>query len=139
MWLISNCFKFSTYSVKRSFASEILCNEIRSSLADTKVAIMKELCDVEEKRRNLVIFGLPESSICSSVSSGWESRDHDRVLVDDLIEMLVGEKKMFELRCRIGVKRSTPRPLLVIMSDEAEKEEILRRAKSLKVYMTVFF
>ena len=105
-------------------------DELQSSVKDVKKLILNEVNEIEVKRSNLVIFGIPESSDTNEGSP----RDKDIYTAGNIIEELAGEKKPFVLRYRIGKKKDTekPRPILIKMLDIKDKEEILGKAQKLK-------
>ena len=117
---------------KRSIENEKRCVDISASIAEEKSATMKEIYDIEAKRLNLVIFGIQESA-GSAVGTGT-AREKDIKAIDEVIEVVAGAKKPFELKFRIGKKGEKPRPILIMMPNAADKEIVLSNAKSLGVH-----
>ena len=105
-------------------------DELHSSVKDAKKLILNEVNEIEAKRPNLIIFGIPESSD----SNEGSPREMDIKAAGNIFEALVGVKKPFDLRYRIGKKKDTekPRPILIRMADIKDKDEILGKAHNLK-------
>ena len=109
-------------------AVEQQCDELNSSVVNVRSDALKEINEIEVKRCNLVFFGIPEASD----SNQGSPRDQDVKVVDQVIELLAGAKKAFELRFRIGKKQDDkPRPILIRMRDFGDKECILSKAHTL--------
>ena len=102
--------------------------EIKSTMAQDKEATMKELFEIEAKRPNLVVMGVPEPDRSLQPSPN----DQDVKKVDEIFEALAGEKKVFQLQRRIGKPGDRPRPILIRMPNAADKEFILSKGKVLK-------
>ena len=102
--------------------------EIKSTMAQEKEATMKELFEIEAKRPNLVILGVPEPDRSLEPSS----HDQDVKIVDEILEAMAGEKKVFQLQRRIGKQGERPRPILIRMPNTIDKEFILTKGKVLK-------
>ena len=102
--------------------------EIRSTMAQDKEATMKELFEIEAKRPNLVVMGVPEPDRSLQPSPN----DQDVKKVDEIFEAMAGEKKVFQLQRRIGIPGVRPRPILIRMPSAADKEFILGKGRVLK-------
>ena len=108
-------------------AVEKRCDELNLSVADARTYALKEIHKIEAKRNNLVLFGIPEASD----SHQGSPRDQDLKKVDEVVELLAGAKKPFELKFRIGKKQDRPRPILVRMRDLIDKDSLLSKAHTL--------
>ena len=74
--------------------------EAKKSCASNLDTMLKEMCEVEEKRSNILIFGLPEP-----MGAGRNSpRDQDISEVDKILEKIVGRKVAFNVKFWIGAK-----------------------------------
>ena len=102
--------------------------EIKSSMAQEKEATMKELFEIEDKRPNLIVMGVSEPDRSLQPSP----HDQDLKKVDEILEAMAGEKKVFQLQRRIGKPGDRPRPILIRMPNAADKEFILSKGKNLK-------
>ena len=102
--------------------------EIKSTMAQEKEATMKELFEIEAKRPNLVILGVPEPDRSLEPSS----HDQDVKMVDEILEAMAGENKVFQLLRRIGRQGERPRLILIRMPNTVDKEFILSKGKVLK-------
>ena len=92
-------------------------------------ATYKELYDIEAKRSNIILFGLPEPERTGTSSQ----KEQDAKVVDGIFEHLTGEKKAFEIKFRIGKKQDDkPRPILVNLRDMHSKDEILSKTNALR-------
>ena len=105
--------------------------EAKKSCASNLDTMLKEMCEVEEKRSNILIFGLPEP-----MGAGRNSpRDQDISEVDKILEKIVGRKVAFNVKFRIGAKaEDKTRPIVVKLRDNHEKEEILAGSSALKTH-----
>ena len=113
--------------------SQILANknELTNCVRDVKIAVFNEVNDIEAKRHNLLIFGIPEPD--DSSTSGGSPREKDTRAAEGIIETIVGEKKAFDLRFRIGKKQDDkPRPILVKILEIKDKDDILGKVHNLK-------
>ena len=113
--------------------SQILANknELTNCVRDVKIAVFNEVNDIEAKRHNLLIFGVPEPD--DSPTSGGSPREMDTRAAEGIIETIVGEKKAFDLRFRIGKKQDDkPRPILVKILEIKDKDDILGKVHNLK-------
>ena len=113
-------------------AVEKQCDELNSSVAEVRSNALKEIHEIEAKRGNLVFFGIPEASD----SHQGSPRDQDVKVVDEVVELLAGAKKPFELKFRIGKKQDRPRPILVRMRDQSDKDSLLSKAHTLSQHPT---
>ena len=107
-------------------------DELNSSVAEVRSNALKEIHEIEAKRGNLVFFGIPEASD----SHQGSPRDQDVKVVDEVVELLAGAKKPFELKFRIGKKQDRPRPILVRMRDQSDKDSLLSKAHTLSQHPT---
>ena len=90
---------------------------------------IKEINEMEEKRANIVVFGLPEPGHQAG-SSPWEQ---DSKKVDQILEKITGRKIKFSIKFRIGAKAENKvRPIAVKLENPHEREEILGGASALK-------
>ena len=109
---------------------------IESDLAETKKAcasnletILKEMNEVDEKRQNILVFGLSEPT-----TGGRNSpRDQDVGRVDGILEKILGRKIAFDVKFRIGARNEEKiRPIVVKLKNLQDKEEILAGSSALK-------
>ena len=104
--------------------------ETQNELKDVKQAVFSEVNDIEAKRSNLIVFGVPEQN---ETENRDQAREKDTRAIESIIEAIAGEKKAFNLRFRIGKKQEDkPRPILIKVIDLKEKEEILGKIHNLK-------
>ena len=112
----------------KSLDDRLIAVESRDG-ADCEDKVVRELSEIEAKKKNILIFGLPEPSSSDRVSP----RDKDTQVVDSLIERVAGKKVAFDVRFRIGKKdEGKIRPIVVALRDERDKESILRGSSKLK-------
>ena len=104
-------------------------SEVEKMSTENKAGTLKELYEMDEKRSNVVVFGIPEP-----VSSGEASpRDKDTKEVDSIFQAVTGQKKAFEIKFRIGKKQEgKARPIVVKLRDQNHKEEILNSSANLR-------
>ena len=90
---------------------------------------IKEMNEMEEKRANILVFGLPEPGH----QVGSSPREYDSNKVDQILEKITGRKIKFHVKVRIGAKVDNKvRPIVVNLENPQEREEILRKASALK-------
>lgn len=111
--------------------SSVLTKTCSAALSEKKIqAAVKSATDREDRSRNLVIYGVQETS--GEVLSEKSSE----------IFLEIGEKPAVKDSCRIGVKRGeAPRPVKLSMSSSDVVQQILRKARLLrekKGYSTVY-
>ena len=71
---------------------------------------IKEMNEMEEKRANIVVFGLPEPGH----QAGSSPREQDSKKVDQILEKITGRKIKFSIKFRIGAKAENKvRPIAV--------------------------
>ena len=88
-----------------------------------------EMNEMEEKRENIVVFGLPEQGN-QEKGSHWE---YDHKKVDQILEKIMGRKMKFSIKFRIGAKAENKvRPIVVKLGNPHEKKEILGRTFALQ-------
>ena len=104
-------------------------SEVEKMSTENKAGTLKELYEMDEKRSNVVVFGIPEP-----VDSGEASlRDKDTKEVDSIFQAVTGQKKAFEIKFRIGKKQEgKARPIVVKLRDQNYKEEILNSSANLR-------
>ena len=114
---------------KRISAIELDLAETKKTCASNLETILKEMSEVEEKRPNILVFGLPEP-----LSGGRNSpRDQDAARADQILEKILGRKSAFEIKFRIGPKvEDKVRPIVVKLRNFQDKDEILARSSTLK-------
>ena len=106
--------------------------QVKKSCDDNLMVTLKELNEMEEKRSNIIIFGLPE---CLS-QGGSSPRDSDASQVDGILEKVTGHKVAFDVKFRIGQKEENKtRPIVVKIRDPSSKEEILKGSTALKDHL----
>lgn len=102
-------------------------NELKNCVRD----VFNEVNNIETKRSNLIIFGVPEPD--ESSTSGDSPREKDIRAAESIIQAIAGEKKAFDFRFRIGKKQDDkPRPILIKVLEIKDKEDILGRVHNLK-------
>ena len=85
--------------------------------------------EIEEKRLNVVIFGLPETQ----TQDRSTARDLDVGCLDGILEKITGHKVDFDVKFRIGAKaESKIRPIVVKVSSLQAKEKILKKSAALR-------
>ena len=100
--------------------------EVEKSTIDAKSMVVKELSDIEAKRLNIVLFGVPEPT-------GTAQRDKDAQVVDSILEVVAEKKVKFEIKNRMGAKEDGKvRPIQVRLKEGSDKELILSGSNKLK-------
>ena len=95
--------------------------------------MVKEFSEMEAKRNNIVVFGVPEPSS----SNGESPRDKDVKVIDGILEKIIGEKIAFDLKFRIGQKQDGKvRPIVISMRNVGDKESVLKNANRLRDHQT---
>ena len=94
-----------------------------------KISTMKEIYEMDDKRSNVIVFGIPEP-----VSTGGVSpRDKDAKDIDSIFETIVGRKIAFDLKFRIGQKQDNRiRPIAVKLRELSDKEAVLSSSAALR-------
>ena len=67
-------------------------------VTEVKIGTLKEIYEMDEKRSNLIVFGIPEPESTGTISP----RENDAKEIDGIFESIVGQKIAFEVRFRIG-------------------------------------
>ena len=102
---------------------------VEQRVTSCESATFKELYDIEAKRSNIVIFGLPEPERTGTIPP----REQDTKVVDEIFDFLTGGKQAFEIKHRLGAKQDgKTRPILVNLRDIRSKDEILSKSSTLK-------
>ena len=92
---------------------------------------MKEFMEIEDKKANLVIFGIPEQT--GTGLSSRSAKDKDAQVVDSILEEVARRKIVFEVKFRIGQKEEGKvRPIVLKLCNQHEKYEILDNCTRLK-------
>ena len=98
-------------------------------VTEVKIGTLKEIYEMDEKRSNLIVFGIPEPESTGTISP----RENDAKEIDGIFESIVGRKIAFEVRFRIGQKEQNKiRPIVVKLRDLSEKEAVLNSSAALK-------
>lgn len=125
-------------NVKRSYAEAVKTINVVTPPANpsgvTGTALthndtnMRELQDRNERKNNLVIFGVPESE-----SNNRDTcQNHDAISFQEICQAGLGIDANITQVTRLGPKNdSKPRPLRIKLPEESLKWEILRQAKNL--------
>ena len=105
-------------------------SQIANECTLNKTLTLTELYTMDDKKFNLVIFGVPETDN----EDGSAAREVDINKVDSIFRCITKEeKKPFLLKYRMGKKQSGKvRPILVRMECMYDKDHILSQAKVLK-------
>ena len=74
---------------------------VEQRVTSCESATFKELYDIEAKRSNIVLFGLPEPERTGTISP----KEQDAKVVDEIFDFLTGGKQAFEIKFRIGPKQ----------------------------------
>lgn len=121
--------EFKTYS--EAAAEDRQCS-VQSVVPETIKSVVKSVVELEDRSRNIMVFGLPEEE---------NEQLNERVL--ELCEVL-GEKPRLDA-CRVGKKSiessSTKRPIKVSLSNSIVVNQILSKARNLRTnekYRSVF-
>ena len=88
-------------------------------------AVVRELRDIENTRRNLVICNLPEST---NEDPNVRKKD-DEKKVDEVFKQLKAENVKPRNLIRVGHRGRYPKKLLVILNSESDNEKILVKAE----------
>lgn len=84
----------------------------------------------EKRKNNLIIFGIPESHSLNPESRKKEDLDNVYSIFHRDLDVKSQEVKTLY---RLGKKSDSPRPLKVVMGNEATREEILREARKIRL------
>ena len=102
---------------------------VEQRVTSCESATFKELYDIEAKRSNIVLFGLPEPERTGTIPP----KEQDSKVVDEIFDFLTGGKQAFEIKFRIGQKQDgKTRPLSVNLRDIRSKDEIISKSSTLK-------
>ena len=105
--------------------------EVKKDKAQNGGVPMKELMEIEDKKANLVIFGIPEQT--GSGLTSRSAKDKDAQVVDSILEEVARRKVVFEVKFRIGQKEEgKDRPIVLKLRNQHEKYEILDNCSRLK-------
>ena len=105
--------------------------EVKKDKAENGGVPMKELMEIEDKKANLVIFGIPEQT--GSGLTSRSAKDKDAQVVDSILEEVARRKVVFEVKFRIGPKEEgKDRPIVLKLRNQHEKYEILDNCNRLK-------
>ena len=118
---------------KRTSVLEDRVLEIGKDSSNMEAKMVKEFSEMEAKRNNIVVFGVPEPSS----SNGESPRDKDVKVIDGILEKIIGEKIAFNLKFRIGQKQDGKvRPIVISIRNIGDKESVLKNANRLKGHQT---
>ena len=105
--------------------------EVKKDCTQNRGVPMKELMEIEDKKANLVIFGIPEQN--GDGSRARSAKDKDSQVVDTILEEVAMRKIVFEVKFRIGQKEDGKvRPIVVKLRNQQDKDEILDSSSRLK-------
>ena len=105
--------------------------EVKKDKAQNGGVPMKELMEIEDKKANLVIFGIPEQTGFGLTPRS--AKDKDAQVVDSILEEVARRKVVFEVKFRIGQKEEgKDRPIVLKLRNQHEKYEILDNCNRLK-------
>ena len=103
--------------------------ELEKGNSEFQFAVTKELNEIESKKPNIILFGIPENIALS----GNPLRLEDAKVVDSLLQVVAGKKVEFEVKFRIGQRvDGKTRPIVVKLQDEREKALIVQGSTRLK-------
>ena len=118
---------------KRTSVLEDRVLEMGKDSSNMEAKMVKEFSEMEAKRNNIVVFGVPEPSS----SNGESPRDKDVKVIDGILEKIIGEKIAFDLKFRIGQKQDGKvRPIVISMRNIGDKESVLKNANRLRDHQT---
>ena len=107
---------------KRTSVVETRLFEMGKDMEAVEDKVVKELAEIETKKNNVVVFGVPEGDKTKDVQA-----------IDSVLEAIAEKKVVFEVKFRIGEKDATKvRPIVVRLHQESEKETILKGSNKLK-------
>ena len=104
--------------------------ELEKGNSEFQFAVTKELNEIESKKPNIILFGIPENIALS----GNPLRLEDAKVVDSLLQVVAGKKVEFEVKFRAGKKvegSDRPRPLIVRVADDHTRQMLLENARKL--------
>ena len=107
---------------------------VDSNTNNVKSSTMAEVNHREEKRRNVVVFGIPEAE--SAVAA--DRIQHDKNKFAELIEKIGVSRDVADSTQRIvrlgkaGAALGRPRPMLAMLRSEADKESVLDKSRVLR-------
>ena len=103
--------------------------DLEKSYSESQYALTKELNEIESKKPNIILFGIPENTALS----GNPLRQEDAKVVDSLLQVVAEKKVEFDVKFRIGQRDDgKTRPILVKLLDEREKALIIQGSTRLK-------
>lgn len=98
---------------------------------EATAAVRAEIVELDERKNNVVVFGLAESEAADVAAKQAE----DNVKVSDLFETIEAQDCKFTVKHRAGkpnADKNKPRPLIVNLESVAKKDVILSKARNLK-------
>ena len=96
--------------------------EVEKTNVEFHNLLVKELNEIELKRPNVVLFGVPEKAL-----------SEDAKVVENLLEVVAERKVAFEVQFRIGPKvDGKVRPIVARLHEEKDKVMLLKGANKLK-------
>ena len=103
--------------------------KLKLSFSSSNSEILQEVEERQQRRNNVMIFGLPEKSHGSLI----ERKNHDNGAIHDLFDTMgIADASVEETR-RIGrITDNKIRALKVTLKDQNTKQKILRSAKELR-------
>ena len=105
--------------------------KLKKDKVENRGVPMKEFMEIEDKKANLVIFGIPEQT--GTGLSSRSAKDKDAQVVDSILEEVARRKIVFEVKFRIGQKEEGKvRPIVLKLCNQHEKYEILDNCTRLK-------
>ena len=103
--------------------------DLEKGHSEFQYALTKELNEIESKKPNILLFGIPENMALI----GNPLRQEDAKVVDSLLEAVVGKKVEFDIKYRIGQREDgKARPIAVKLRDKKEKDVIIQGSARLK-------
>lgn len=120
----------ATESAKQAATKSVkeVVDKPTESTEQSTTASVKEIAEREEKKRNVIIFNVEEST--SVVSE--ERVKHDEEYVTDLLKATKCDKLTVKKVFRLGPKADNDRPMKVIFDTEASRTTLLKSCRHLK-------
>ena len=121
----------------QAIKAEVQSNKEKLNSSITMDSLSQELDDISKRKKNIIIFGLPESDQTTRQERQAQDISEVTKLFEDINPQLVpslpqGQAK-WKIWNRVGARRDgKPRPLLVELDSEADKHHLLTSLSHLK-------
>lgn len=132
--LCPNCKDIDLHSILKRITvieNKLLSMERKTNeemISTAVVEAVEEFKDIESRKNNLIVFGIPEKES----GSGAEKKMHDENHICKLAEILDVESPDITTFFRLGQKRAGHRPIKIVFNDPQHRHTMLSRARNLR-------